>query len=68
MTPAQTEAYVDAAAAALGLRLAPAYRPGVVHYVALAAAFAAVIDAVPLAPSQESALSFVPVAPAEKEA
>ena len=68
MTPTQTETYVDAAAAALGLRIWPEHRAGVLRYFALAAQFAAVVDAVPLAPHDESAVSFVPVSPAEKDA
>ena len=68
MTPTQTETYVDAAAAALGLRIWPEHRAGVLRYYALAAQFAAVVDAVPLAPHDESAVSFVPVSPAEKDA
>lgn len=68
MTPAQTEAYVDAAAAALGLNLRPDHRPGVLRFFALAAEMAAVVDAVPLDPHAESAVSFVPVSPKEKEA
>ncbi|WP_431274434.1 DUF4089 domain-containing protein [Variovorax ureilyticus] len=67
MTPAQIEAYVDATSAALGLRLRPDHRAGVVRYVALAAEFAAVVDAVPLAPHHESAVAFSPVVPREKE-
>ena len=68
MTPAQTEAYVDAAAAALDLNLRPDHRPGVLRFFALAAEMAAVVDAVPLDPHAESAVSFVPVAPKEVEA
>ena len=68
MTPAQTEAYVDAAAAALGLNLRPDHRPGVLRFFALAAEMAAVVDAVPLDAHAESAVSFVPVSPKEKEA
>jgi hypothetical protein len=68
MTPAQTEAYVDAAAAALDLNLRPDHRPGVLRFFALAAEMAAVVDAVPLEPHAESAVSFVPVAPKEVEA
>ena len=68
MTPAQTEAYVDATAAALGLNLRPDHRPGVLRFFALAAEMAAVIDAVPLAAHAESAVSFVPVSPKEKDA
>ena len=65
MTTAQTEAYVDAAAAALGLNLRPDHRPGVLRYFALAAEMAALVEAVPLEPHAESAVVFVPVAPAE---
>ena len=65
MTPAQIEAYVDAAATALQLPLRPEHRPGVLHYFALAAGMAALIDAHPLAPSDDPAEAFVPIAPAE---
>lgn len=68
MTPVQTETYVDAAAAVLGLNLRPDHRPGVLRFFALAAEMAAVIDAVPLDAYAESAVSFVPVSPKEKEA
>ena len=44
MTPAQIEAYVDATSAALGLRLRPDHRSGVLRYFALAAEFAAIVD------------------------
>ncbi|SEB26080.1 AtzG-like protein [Variovorax sp. YR216] len=67
MTPVQIETYVDAAAAALGLRLRPNHRAGVVRYFALAAEFAAVVEAVPLEPHDEPAVNFSPVAPREKE-
>lgn len=66
MTPAQTEAYVDAAAAALGLNLRRDHRPGVLRFFALAAEFAAVVEAVPLAPHDEPAVHFSPVPPREK--
>jgi len=68
VTPTQTEAYVDAAAAALDLPLRPDHRPGVLRFFALAADMAAVVDAVPLEPHAESAVSFVPVSPKEKDA
>ena len=68
MTPAQIEAYVDAAAAALQLPLSPAHRPGVLRYFALAAEFAALVEAVPLPVHAESAVHFSPVEPLEKEA
>ena len=67
MTPAQIEAYVDATSAALGLRLRPDHRSGVLRYFALAAEFAAIVDAVPLEPHHEPAVAFSPVAPREKE-
>ena len=67
MTPSEIEAYVDASAAALGLKLRPDHRPGVLRYFALAAEFAALVDAVPLSERDEPALSFAPVSPREKE-
>jgi hypothetical protein len=60
MTPEQVQAYVDAAAAALALPLAPEHRPGVLRYFALAAGFAAQLEAVPLTPHDEPAVNFVP--------
>jgi hypothetical protein len=63
VTPAQIEAYVDAAAAALALPLAAAHRPGVLHYFALAAQMAQRLDQEPVQPHDESAEVFVPVAP-----
>lgn len=66
MKPAQIESYVDAAAAALALRLSPEHRPGVLRYFALASEFAALIDAVPLTVATESAVHFAPVEPTEK--
>jgi hypothetical protein len=68
MTPAQTEAYVDAAAVALNLPLQPEHRPGVLRFFTLAAELAAVIDAVPLDAHADSAVTFMPVSPKEKEA
>jgi len=66
MTPSEIEAYVDASAAALGLKLRPDHRPGVLRYFALAAEFAALVEAVPLSERDEPALSFAPVSPREK--
>ncbi|MDM0053306.1 DUF4089 domain-containing protein [Variovorax sp. J22R115] len=68
MTPAQIESYVDATSAALGLRLRPDHRPGVVRFFGLAAEFAALVEAVPLSPHDELAVNFTPVTPREKEA
>ena len=64
MTPEQIERHVDAAAAALGLPLSPAHREGVLRYFALAAGFAATVEAVPLSVHDEAAVQFVPGAPA----
>jgi Protein of unknown function (DUF4089) len=60
LTPAQAEAWIDAAAAALALPIAPEHRPGVLHYLVLASRFAAEIEALPLSPHDDSAVSFVP--------
>lgn len=67
MTPSEIEAYVDASAAMLGLKLRPDQRPGVLRYFSLAAEFAALVEAVPLSERDEPALSFAPVSPREKE-
>lgn len=63
MTPAQIEAYVDAAAAALNLPLAPQNRPGVLHYFALAAEMAAQVEGLPLSVHDEPAEAFTPIGP-----
>jgi hypothetical protein len=63
MTPAQIEAYVDAAAAVLQLPLSPAHRPGVLHYFALAAGMAELVAAQPLGITDDAAQAFVPVSP-----
>ena len=63
MTPAQIEAYVDAAAAALQLPLSPEHRPGVLHYFALASSMADLVAALPLSIADEPAPAFVPVSP-----
>ncbi len=62
-TPAQLEAAVDAAAALLGLPLAPEHRPGVLRFYALAADMAQVVLAVPLTHEDESGAVFRPVEP-----
>ena len=63
MTPGRIEAYVDAAAAVLGLPLAPAHRPGVLRYFALAAGFAAQLEAVALEAHDDPAEAFLPIGP-----
>lgn len=63
MNPADIEAYVDAAAAALALPLQVEHRPGVLAFFALAADFAALVDGVPLDVRAEPAAHFLPIAP-----
>jgi Protein of unknown function (DUF4089) len=63
MTPGEIEACVDAAAAAVGLRIAPEHRPGVLHYFALAASMAELVAAHDLANADEPAPVFMPVSP-----
>jgi len=57
------EAYVDAAASALDLPLAPAHRPGVLAYFALAAELAELVAGASLGVSDEAAPVFTPIAP-----
>jgi hypothetical protein len=57
------EAYVDAAAAALDLPIAPAHRPGVLAYFALAAELAESVASAPLEVGDEPAPVFTPIAP-----
>jgi len=59
------EAYVDAAAAALGLPLDPDHRPGVVSHFMLAAAMADLVAAQGLHLDDEAAPVFVPIEPGE---
>jgi hypothetical protein len=59
------EAIVDAQCAVLGLTLDPAWRPGVVRYLQLAAGMADLVMQQPLTPADEPATHFVPVAPPE---
>jgi hypothetical protein len=56
------EAYVDAAAAALDLPLAPAHRLGVLAYFALAAGLAESVLAAPLGVTDDPAPVFTPIA------
>jgi hypothetical protein len=56
-------AYVDAAAATLGLKIAAEHRPGVLQFFALAAHMAALVQGLPLEPHDESGSVFHPVPP-----
>jgi hypothetical protein len=59
------DAYVDAAAAALALPIAPEHRPGVLHYFGLAAEMAELVNGLPLTVHDDPAEAFVPVSPAD---
>lgn len=56
-------AYVDAAAALLGLKIAAEHRPGVLQYFALAASMADLVQGLPLELHDEPANVFQPVLP-----
>jgi Protein of unknown function (DUF4089) len=62
-SPDALEAAVDATAALLDLPLAPAHRPGVLRFYALAAEMAQVVLAVPIGRDDESGAVFRPVEP-----
>lgn len=64
LNAAQIEAYVDAAAAAVALPLAPEHRPGVLRYFTLAAGLAELVNGLPLGPADEPAGAFLPIEPA----
>jgi hypothetical protein len=61
-------AYVDAAAATLGLKIAAGHRLGVLQYFALAAAMAELVQGLPLELHDEPANVFHPVPPQGAEA
>ena len=63
MTPAQIEALADATAHALQLDVAPEHRPGVLHYLALAASYAELVNSFALTLPDEPAPAFTPVSP-----
>ena len=65
MTPDEIAAWVDAASGALSLPIAPAHRPGVLRYFALAAGHAALLEEFPLGLEDEPAPVFTPVSPPE---
>jgi hypothetical protein len=57
------EAYVDAAARTLGLKIAAEHRPGVLRFFGLAAAMAELVDGLALTAADESGSVFAPLAP-----
>ena len=60
---AQVDAYIDAASAALGLKIAAEYRAGVTTYFRLAAEMAELLQGLPLTAADESGAVFRPVCP-----
>ena len=56
-------AYIDAAAATLGLKIAAAHRPGVDRFFELVAAMAEQLEGLPLTAADESGAVFRPVEP-----
>ena len=56
-------AYIDAAAATLGLKITAEQRPGVTRFFALAADMAELLNGLPLTPADEPGNTFTPVAP-----
>ena len=56
-------AYIDAAAATLGLTVTQEQRKSVTLYFGLAATMAALVQGLPLTPADESGNVFVPVSP-----
>jgi hypothetical protein len=55
--------YLDPAAEAIGLPVAPEHRSGVVRYLQLATAMAALVTDFPLGRDDEAANVFMPVGP-----
>ncbi len=58
-----SNAYVDAAAATLGLNITAEQRPGVLMYFGLAAQMAELLHGLPLGAADESGCVFMPVTP-----
>ena len=63
MTPQEMEACVEANARAVGLAIAPEHRAGVLHYFALAASMAELVNGLELGDHEEPAPVFTPVSP-----
>lgn len=63
LDPAAIEAHVDAAAALIGLTLAPEHRAGVLQYFGLAARIAEPLVDFDLGIEDEPAETFVPIEP-----
>lgn len=63
LSAAALDAFMNAASVALDLPLDPAYRPGILRYLGLAAAMARQLDQIPLSERVEPAVRFTPVCP-----
>jgi hypothetical protein len=63
VTAVDHQAYIDAAAATLGLRISLEQRKGVALYFGLAAGMAELLQGLPLTAADESGNVFTPVAP-----
>ncbi len=61
-------AYIDATAATLGLKIATEHRPGVLQFFGLVAGMAALVQGLPLEAHEESGNVFRPVSPAGEDA
>jgi Protein of unknown function (DUF4089) len=61
--PMDHTAYIDAAAATLGLKITAEQRPGVTRFFGLAADMAALVNGLTLTPADESGQVFQPVSP-----
>jgi Protein of unknown function (DUF4089) len=57
------DAYIDATAATLGLKISAEQRPGVVAFFDIAVQMAALVEGLPLTPADEAANVFRPVEP-----
>jgi hypothetical protein len=60
-------AYIDATAATLGLKIAAEHRPGVLQFFGLAASLATLVQGLPLEAHDESGNIFRPVTPAGED-
>ena len=61
--PMDHTAYIDAAAATLGLKITAEQRPGVTRFFTLASDMAVLVNGLPLTPADESGSVFQPVCP-----
>jgi hypothetical protein len=65
MTRAEIEAMAAANAAAVGLSISAAHKPGVITFLTLADAMARLVDGLPLGIDDEPGNVFIPISPQE---